>query len=260
MEISEKAQKAIQEAVNAYPKAWNYHVCAFVILNRKTGENVGGTKTGTVCHADVTYRAADEAIVVNGHKAAWSTKNNIDYLRWCVLEAPFTHGILNRDNEKQLLGQASVIDTAIVGKGGALWLCKALRHFMEDTHKPKVWSKLRDQGLTGLQAFIGCDILTEEGGPSFGNTHVSLFSYSDPSKLREFYDELMKIEKNDTNNANRGGYAYGKKMENWGSLAGKVEKKPDGWGGFTEVKRPCDVKEYAAKLKEIFEGDPKNVG
>ena len=46
---------------------------------------------------------------------------------------------------------------------------------------------------------------------------------------------------------------------NWGDLQGKLVKKPDGWGGYIESREVGGVKEYAATLKEIFEGDPKNV-
>lgn len=258
--LPEATQKAVEEAVASYPAAWRSCVCAFSLIKRATGDNIDryGEKNGAVCHAGVG-RLTEPTIVVNAHKRRWADKSQ-DFLLWVARESPFSHGILNRDNDKEILGKASVIDTELVGKGGALWLCKALRHFEEDVWKLDTWTKLREGGLNGLQAFIGSDILSKEGKPAGGNTHVSLYCYSSPKELRKFYDEVLKMGKNTTNNANRGGYDYGANKEiNWGSLAGKKERKPDGWGGFTEIDMPCPPEEYIAKLKEIFEGDPKNV-
>lgn len=258
-DLPEKTGKAVKDAVSAYPDRWKHNVCAFALINKATGE-VSGPTTGTVCHAQLSYGPGKENIfVVNAHKPKWA-KENKDFLLWVAQEAPFSHGLLNRNEEEEILNHASVIDTGIIGVGGALWLCKAFRHFEEDTHKPGIWSKLRNEGLNGLQAFIGCDILTAQGSPQFYNSHVSLFCYQSPQKIRKFYDEFKKIEKITSQNANRGGYDFDARgNKNWGSLAGKKVKIPDGWGGYTEITKPCDVKEYVAILKEIFEGDPNNV-
>jgi hypothetical protein len=147
----------------------------------------------------------------------------------------------------------------VVGKGGVLWLCKAFRHFEEDTWKIGTWTQLREEGLDGLQAFIGADILDSLGRPATGFTHTGLFTYQEPEKLREIYDKIRTVGKIEDTRAAQGTYSYLKPVEQWGSLKSKTIKKPDGWGGFITVHQPCEPKEYAAKLKEIFEGDPKNV-
>lgn len=260
---SDKLTKIVDETVAAYPEAWKYYVCAFQIFNKKSGSLIGGTKIGTVCHAALSYGGGrDDAIVVNAHKADWQHTNK-DFLLWVANDCPFSHGIVNRDDDT-FLNNAGVIDTSLVGMGGALWICKALRHFEEDAWKIKRWSDFREKGLDGLQAFIGADILTEKGTPSKSNTHVSLFCYNSAETLREFYDEIRNAKKIESGEASRGGYAFGynpKPEENreWGSLKFKIERKPDGWGGYFEKEVACDPQEYVDKLKEIFEGNPENV-
>jgi hypothetical protein len=194
---------------------------------------------------------------VNAHKAAWQ-KTHPEFLLWVDQESPFSHGVLNKDNKDELFNHASVIDIEQVGTAGALWICKAERHFTEDTFKLKYWDDLRAQGLDGLQAFIGADILDSTGNPSW-STHVSLFGYTTPAKLRSIYDEIRKARYLDGGTARRGDYVPHGLEKNWGGLNHKIKKVPDGWGGYIEKEEPTDVKEYAAKLKEIFEGDPKNV-
>lgn len=256
-EISQEAAKAVEKAVASYPNHWRRGISAFYMIDRKTGAN-SGPSAGDVCHADLSYgeRGRNKnVIVVNGHKSDWKDLNS-DFLLWVTQGSPFSHGVLNRDQKKELLDHASVMDTEIIGTGGALWLCKALRHFVEDTWKPEIWSKLRNEGLDGLQAFIGSDILTAEGRPYNACTHVSLFGYASPAHLRATYDKVRELKRIDGGQAACLGNFNAKE---WGSLAGKMVKKPDGWGGFVEVRRPGEAKDYAQLLKEIFEGDPNNV-
>ncbi|HEY6020844.1 MAG TPA: hypothetical protein VIY48_13380 [Candidatus Paceibacterota bacterium] len=230
-------------------------MCAFVSLNRTSGkQDIGSALNGYVCHAPL-FSSPDDAIIVNAHQPAWAQQNP-DFIRWVARESPFAHGCLDR-GEDELFNHASVLDNKAIGKGGVLWLCKAFRHFEEDTWKPGTWLKLRELGLNGLQAFIGASILSETGQPARVNSHVSLFCYKDPRTVRGFYDEMCSVKKLDGHNVNRGGYNGDR--SNWGSLAGKPVRMSDGWGGFTERMKPCEPTEYAAKLREIFEGDPSNV-
>jgi len=253
-EISEKAQKKVQKAVEEYPKIWTHGICALQMFDRKSGEESGGGKTGYMCHAPLNHPVRNDLIVVNAHKYEWH-QSNPEYLKWVARESPFSHGVLNKDNEKELFEHASVFDMETIGKGGCLWLGKAFRYFVEDTWKPGYWDKLREAGLDGLQAFIGASILDQEGAP-MGYSHVNLVGYQNPKDLRATYDRLKKIKDLKTTDAGIGMYA---KYKNWGGLGFTVVRKPDGWGGYIEVKKPCDAKEYAEKLREIFEGDPKNV-
>jgi hypothetical protein len=259
--LSPRTEAAVKAAVAAYPERWTHGICAFTMYDPELGDdaNVRNAQTGDVCHAGLTPwgdRKGKDVIVINAHKASWQKKHR-EYLLWCCKEAPFTHGVLNRDNDDELLNHACVMDTRDIGRGGALWLCKAVRHFTEDAHVINTWEKLREHGLNGLQAFIGADILNEEGTPKPHTTHTGLYGYTDPAGLRKWYDEIRRKKCiREYNVAESGQYGAAR----WGSLKGKKVKKPDGWGGFLEKFVPCEAKEYAAQLKEIFEGDPKNVG
>jgi hypothetical protein len=250
-DVSDKARKAIEEAVAFYPDGWTAGVAAYWIIDPVKGEEGYSNKSNGACHYGVCYHSRGK-IVVNGHK-------NFDpeLTLWTARESPFCHGVLNADNTNELLNHAMVIDVRIVGQGGALWLCKVGRSNTENTWQLPTWHKLRNEGLNGLQAFIGASILNKEGSPQYGATHGGLFGYASPVKLRGWYDELTTIKMIDGPNASRDFYSADRLT--WGSLKGARVKRPDGWGGFTEITVPCDTKEYAAKLKEIFEGDPKNV-
>jgi hypothetical protein len=260
---TDKALESAHEVVMGYPKNWTgSRVCAYDAVDRTTGAREAvryGRRNahGDVCHAGLTYYEKKNVLVINAHKAEWQDTNP-EYLKWCVTEAPYTHGVLNKDNLDELLGHGSIIDMGEIGQAGTLWICKAVRHFTEDTWVPETWEKLREQGLTGLQAFIGADILDAAGSPK-GITHTGLIGYSTPANLRKVYDTLIHAKHKEGNQASHA-FGYGAVGKVWGSLTGKTVRKPDGWGGYTEVKKPCDAKEYAAQLKEIFEGDPSNVG
>jgi hypothetical protein len=261
--LTPEVNEIVKKAVEAYPKAWtsrsSTQVCAFSMFSKKTGASKGDHRVGAVCHNAFSYGARNDLIVVNAHLPEW---NNKDFLLWATQESPFAHGVLNRNDADELINHAAVLDADVIGNGGALWVCKAVRHFMEDTWVPDTWSKLREYGLDGLQAFIGADILNKDGGPK-GGTHVGLFSYGPPKKLRANYDEIRNLKSISGGNAYRnGGYnIYGDSgVKIWGSLKGKKVKMDDGWGGFIEKYAQCEPKEYAEQLKEIFEGDPSNVG
>jgi hypothetical protein len=259
--ISDKARDVIEQRIKTFPAAYEtatsgYGVAKFSTIHPETGAE--DTTLGIACHAGLTYAASKGKIVVNGHGKTWH-QVNADFMRWVLRESPFSHGIVNRDNEDEFLKQASVLDTREIGLGGALWTCKALRHFKEDTYKLPYWNQLREQGLNGLQAFIGADILGSTGEPQNYCTHTGLFGYQKPADLRKVYDEFCRLKKIESSKANRG-LSYGEQQPPvWGSLKSRQVKKDDGWGGFTMITVPCDPAEYADKLKEIFEGDPKNV-
>lgn len=255
--MDEKLKKIVQDLVDSYPAAWTHSICAYDAYTKDGAKNFNrGSKNGDVCHAGLNY-LQEPSIVVNAHRPDWYKKNP-EFAKWVITDCPFSHGVLNRENDREWQNHAAVLDTELIGKGGALWVCKAMRHFVEDTHKPAIWDKLRNEGLDGLQAFIGADIIDMHGNPLLNNTHVSLFRYDTPSNLRKWYDAIRKKDKITSSDANQGGYVYydGK---TWGALGFKIERKKDGWGGFIEKQVPCEAKEFAAKLKEIFEGDPKNV-
>lgn len=256
-QISPEVQAQIERIVANYPAQWNTDlVCAYTSISRDTGRDYGkDTEGGDVCHARIPKD--NNYITINAHAKEFQGKNP-DFTMWVAQGSPFAHGVLNGQNRDQILNHASVLDAEEIGYGGVLWMCKAFRHFTEDTWKPKMWSQLCNEGLTGLQAFIGSDILNSEGmmGDAYP-THVGLFGYGDPKHVRHVYDEFCRIQRIDDFNASRpwkGGH-----VKNWGDMHGKMVKKSDGWGGFIEVREPGKAKDYAAILKEIFEGNPANV-
>lgn len=259
-EIKPEIQDEINKTVKSYPGAWKTGVCAFRMIDPTTGLPPPGYRNpvnGDVCHAALSYyHKGGDPIVINAHKPDWY-KTNPDFMRWVARESPFARGVLNSDDE--VFNHASVLDCREIGTAGALWLCKAFRHFVEDTWKPATWTKLREAGLDGLQAFVGADILLADGSPSKNNTHVSLFCYRSPCNLRKDYDRIKAGLKLDGGNASSGFHYDGNGIKNWGSLAGKKKRKADGWGGYTMVSVPCEPKEYVETLREILEGDPKNV-
>jgi hypothetical protein len=257
-EISEEVKQKIEEIVNGFPKAWeNYaggYVAAYSVVDKRTGKVVMEAKSGAGCHYGFSS-ITDNTVAVNGCREECHSQHP-DYVKWVCQESPFAYGVLNRDNEEEIVKHAQVLDGALIGRGGCLWLGKALRYTSEDTFRLPTWYKLREAGLDGLQAFIGCSILNGKGARCTYNTHNSLVSYGSPVSLRRYYDDIKKGKKNETTQAS---YNTEGGSVNWGTLTGKKVKKSDGWGGFTEVTVPCDVGDFAAKLKEICEGDPKNV-
>lgn len=259
--ISKEAWDQVNAAVKEYPDRWHSGVCAFQMFNRESGAYMGGRKADGECHGALTGARGDY-VLVNATKPKWYATQP-EFMKWVVNEAPFHHGIKN--DLKEISKHAVVIDLADVGKGGALWTCKALRHYQEEPFKIETWNLLREGGLNGLQAFIGADILMMDGNPHWGNSHCSLFSYAPPDGIRDMYDNIRGLDCIENSQANRGGWgcygmSYNTTRVPWGALKQKTVKKADGWGGFTELTVPSDPKEYIAQLKEIFEGDPKNVG
>lgn len=258
--ICQKAKEEIQKAVENYPKHWdagrNPQLCAFGIIKKASGDWLHSPTRGSACHAALYCVNREPSVVVNAHDPDYQGKYP-EFVKWVCREAPFSEAIINGYNDDEILNHASVIDGEMVGQGGCLWLCKALRYPVEDTFRLPFWYQLREQGLDGLQAFIGCSIINKTGAPQTYTTHNSLFSYGNPKSIRDNYNKIRKLKKIDNSAAALQGVNDG--TPHWGSLGFKTEKKSDGWGGFTEVKVPCDAKEFADKLKEIFMGDPKNV-
>lgn len=246
---------AIQAQVDKYPTGWASGFAGYTIFSKtstkpRTVENNGG------CHYYVGYSKPGE-IVVNAHKPTLHGSNK-EFTLAVARDMPFSHGVLNRSNEKEILNHASVIDVDLVGPGGALWLCKAFRYNVEDKFRIPTWNSLMNEGLKPFQAFIGASILDSMGNAQYGTTHNCVFGYGTPAQLRASYDELQAGFIGDAQ-ASRSHYISYSARSHWGDSKCRKVKKPDGWGGFIETTEPGNMKEFAAKLKEIFEGDPSNV-
>lgn len=256
--ISKDALEKLNKVLDKEPGDWRGSAnipCRFGLFNREGAPN--RNMSGHACHALINNYCNGEQIIINSHGSKFAKYP--EFISWVCRESPFAHGVLNKDEEKRLLNNGMIIDSSLVGKGGALWLCKAARHCVEDVWTIPLWRRLQEYGLDPLQAFIGADILNLGGKPKVSHSHCSLFRYDTPHSIRAFYDEIRNSKKIDTRNVNRpNGWNYFQ-GKSWGELTSKKEKRSDGWGGFTEVDVPCDPKEYVDKLKEIFEGDPKNV-
>jgi hypothetical protein len=75
---------------------------------------------------------------------------------------------------------------------------------------------------------------------------------------KEFSKPLLKL--NDGNVSRPDCKIQGKYSGKiWGAIGQIEEKKSDGWGGHTYVKKPGDITKYAEQLKLIAKGD-LNVG
>lgn len=260
-DVLKKIHKVLEEEYPWSPDAsWPSY---FGTVDRETGK-VRAAISINVCHASVR-RYTDDVIMINVHHPGFQGAYP-EYTKWLAKEGPFSHGVLNKDNDAQILGKGIAIDVAAVGKGGALWLAKAMRYPIEAKWTPPLWLKLREQGLTGLEAFIGAAILDAEGKPKKQRGHCGVFAYGTPKELFDWYQEFSQPNlKNDTNNPSRPEDGSSirsyedRKIDCWGSVAFIEEKKSDGWGGYTVVKRPADPKDYCDKLKTIFKGDYKSV-
>lgn len=257
----DKTKEALEEAyklLEGYPAKWTHGVACWLSVSKETGK-LRGTYgiSGAACHNGVTG-SSPKSYIINVHKPAYQGKYP-DFTKWVCRESPFAHGIVNKDNEEQILNQGIIIDGDAVGRGGVLWLCKALRYTVEDTFRIKMWQQFIDGGLDGLQAFIGCSILTSTGGVQTLATHCGLFRYDHPNNIYAFYQELLKEKKRDNDDATRPAKYSNWSGQDWGTLKFKKVKKPDGWGGFIEKEEPADPEEFINKLKMIFKGDYKLV-
>lgn len=258
--MTDAALERAKEILTLYPGKWRSGVACFTFVNKKDAkEPTQAYSGGAACHGGLTSRVVGY-YVINAHKPGLHGKYP-DFVKWVCREAPFSHGVVNKDNDKEILSQGIIIDGDLVGSAGALWLVKALRHTVEDTFRIPVWEKLRTAGLDDLQAFIGCSILDTTGEPQRNRTHCGLFQYSTPGNLYAWYQELLKEKVRTGSDASRPpGWPSPFWGKVWGTLGYKTVKKSDGWGGFTEIKEPSDPTEFVEKLKMIFAGDYKNVG
>lgn len=257
--MDDKALERAKELISLYPEKWRSGIACFTFVEKKTAkEPTQVYSCGAACHGGLTSRVAGH-YVINAHKPNHQGKYP-EFTKWVCQASPFSHGVVNKDNEKEILSQGIIIDGDLVGSAGALWLVKALRCTVEDVFRVPVWDKLRAAGLDGLQSFIGCSILDSTGEPQKGKTHCGLFQYDTPDNLYAFYQELLKEKvRNGTDASRPPGWPSPFSGKVWGSLVYKIIKKSDGWGGFTEVKEPADPTEFVEKLKMIFAGDYKNV-
>lgn len=253
--VDEKIQEAIQREVDAYPERWAHGVSCWVALNKTTGlAPTRAYSQGAPCHGGVTGYVKNHYII-NAHHPQHHGRYP-DFTLWVARESPFSHGVLNKDKEDEILNHAAVLDGDLIGGGGILWLCKAFRYTREDPYRIEHWRKLLNEGLNPLQAFIGCSILDQAGNPLGSRTHCSLFRYATPEAIHSFYKELLtpnaKRVGNDASRPDDWNFFNG---DVWGAMGTVQVKKPDGWGGFVLVDQPANAKEFAEKLKKICEGD-----
>jgi hypothetical protein len=254
--LAPEVRDAIQAKVDKYPTGWISGFAGYTIFD-KTSPKPFRTENNGGCHYYVGYSTPGQ-IVVNAHKPNLHGANK-EFTLAVARDMPFSHGVLNRSNEDEILKHASVIDVDLVGPGGALWLCKAFRYNVEDTFRIPTWNKLMAEGLKPFQAFIGASILDFMGNAQYGTTHNSLFGYGPPDELRKSYDEFQRGYFAHSQVSRSHYWSYSTPRPHWGDSKSVKVKQSDGWGGFIESTKPGSMKEFAAKLKEIFEGDPSNV-
>lgn len=254
--MSAACATAVQEYVAVASATWASKICAYVIFKKSDGSVASDYRAGNICHASLNYRGSDDRVVVLAQKPVAGTE---DFVRWVCRASPFSHGVLNKDNDDELLNHAVVVDLGQVGMGGALWLAKALRYNSEDTWRPGVWNKLVEAGLDNLSSFVLCSMLANNGTVNAGG-HNSLFYTMTKAEFRVALAEFNKPElKNITSKAT---YPYKYDYYNvaqveeywWSVKAGKPLKKPDGWGGYIEVPQPGSFADLVPVVNEILKG------
>lgn len=254
-DVSEKTRKEILEYIGGSASPWTAGgIAAFQIFDRQTGKKGSYPHGQAPCHNSVQHMSY-EGIVVNAMKPAVSKKHK-EFVLWVAQGSPYSYAVLNKDNEEQLLTRGMVIDVALCGRGGALWLCKAIRNLSEIPHVATVWKQLVDFGVDPLWAFVGGSILNAKGQPQSSTVHGGAFHYQKPKVLFDFVEILKKGEKNPTSNSalqhvtdRKTGYF--EVVPNWGCLGYTTKRVPDGWGGYSEEKIPTNVGEYAQKIMQI---------
>jgi hypothetical protein len=254
-EEGEKLPQKVLDAIKSYPAQWTGGICAYAYVSRDGQHTL--YDDNHACHAGLSILSGNHWVkddkYLNSYVIlACSDKyqgKHPEFVKWVCRESPYAYGVLNADNEDEILNHGVVVDSELVGQRGCLWLGKALRYCREDTWRPGLWETFVANGLDGLAAFIGCSMLTEAGRPS-GGTHNSLFVYRTPKEIHDWYKKFSKpAEKADDSDAAQG-RMHGA-APSWGELGFKIEKKSDGWGGFTEKRVPADPKNFCEVLDRI---------
>lgn len=272
-DLTPEVQTKVKDLVTKFPcRDWTPTVnfpCSYNVLSRKTGDrSQDGFREqafgGEICHAGIRdLHKAKEKLFISSQHPEFQGKYP-EFTKWVNRESPFAHGVLNQDNDDEILNKALVIDGALVDKGGMLWLGKVNRYSIESEFTIPLWMQLREKGLDGLQAFIGASILDSEGNPRKQHCHCSVVRYASPKELYDMYLEWKKsrLSLNDSNvrRPESIGYDEGFKGKEWGSVKTKEVSRSDGWGGYIKVRVPADPQEYVEKLQMIFKGDYRNVG
>lgn len=255
-EISEKAQKVLDDLLKTAPDKWERRICAGACVNRKTGElsgyGQGASLVGDICHY-WTSGAGDTEIVFNTTKNIESEVQRA-FAEWVVQDSPFAHGVLNRDNLDQIYHGGMVIDCSIVGEGGAFWLCKAMRYIYENSYRVDMFGRLIAKGVPPKAAFFVCSSYGTYGGQdkvAISQDHVLVQT----NITKELFIKAYRVDKvvepvrgRETATALGAGPLTGC-QENWLGFGGtRVERTPDGWGGFTEKKVPANEKESIINL------------
>lgn len=242
--VSPAAEKKILAFLESGCVSWKSGNCAYQLFNRETGTTEGYVDGGG-CHYYVE-NARHEGIVVNAMRPSLGETYR-DLLLWIARESPYAYAVLNRDNEEEILNKGMVIDLALCGRGGALWLCKATRACVELKYVGDRFNVLLAEGVPPMWALAGAGIFDSRGTPVRYCQHGGLFCYGSPEALYKYVKELGP--KNTTSivafkNRNDIG-------EIWCTLNGKTERKPDGWGGYIEVAVTSGIGAYAELLKKI---------
>ncbi len=253
-DVDPTVDKEVRKYLSVAGTRWVRGIAAYGIWRTKPLQGqksayYGGYGTGAApCHHYLRDIYSDVDFIMVAAMKAVVSKEHEDFVLWVCQQSPYAYAVLNRDNSDELLNNGMVIDGRLCGKGGALWLCKALRSLSERPDKAKNWKKLVDVGVEPLLAFCGASMLRADGGPETMGHHCSLFPYRGPKAVKTHLDHLRKGEKNTTQQA---AMPSDYTTKDWGSMLGTPVQKPDGWGGYIQELEQAGPEEYAALLIKI---------
>lgn len=255
MKMKDLPEALVKDFENNFPDMWIGGGIAAGKLYRNNG-NLVTTHNGAACHIWVP-NVLEDGFVINCATKHRSALND-EFVQWVCNGTPFSHGVVNR-HEESIITKGQIIDVSAVGRGGALWLCKAIRLCVEENWRLKRWKELKDAGVKPFLAFVLTSSFDSTGKANLTTTHPTLFLLSRDEKcFRKMMDEVLKGDRKEPISQGLIGVfdkSFSRKdwdnvtVGRWLSLDKKTVRVPDGWGGFIEKKVSITSDEFMKQIE-----------
>jgi hypothetical protein len=220
-----------------------------------------GQWEGYVCHSYICHSTPAPLLFdtqSRDQRSESKEEANHRFLHWMLNESPVRNFILN-DTLDSLIHGGAIIDCQKAGPHLTLWICKSFRLMYEEPYRIEFWFEMVKGGVHPTLAFCAANLLTCHGTAQYGQTHCSVFlaPKTDKDLKALFVDHLPVSEEglskaggyhNWTTSSVFGGDYEGKKIPV--PQKGKKERKPDGWGGWTE-REIAPIEDLTEKLLEL---------